>query len=536
MGMLAAVCCVMGVALVVRGYEEGDPPPEGYMPPESRSAEESLGMIRVAEGYVVELVAAEPLIADPVAFDWDTGGRMYVAQMNDYPLGVGGGGEAGGEVRLLHDDDGDGRFDRSDVFLEGLNYPTAVKSWRGGVLVCAAPDILYAEDTDGDGRADLVETLYTGFAEGNQQHRVNGLRWGMDGWLYLANGDSGGVVRSLKTGVEVNIRGADVRLKPDEGLIEAVEGQTQFGRNRDDFGNWFGGNNSNPMWQYVLPARYLERNPHVSYPSVHRDVSVAPGASPVYPISETAARFNDPDRADRFTSASSHMVVRDERLGGLNGDALICEPVHNLVRREHMSRDGYAYTSVPGASEGTGEFFASADPWSRPVMVRTGPDGAIYVADMYRLVIEHPEWIPEAWQAVLDLRAGSEMGRIYRVYPGDRVLNTLPLPDVGRGGEARGGVAGGERRAVPLISQYPWDRFRESPSRATLLSRAMQGPSGWVRDKAQELVLGFEEGSMDKAVAARSLQRPAFGERNPRGVYEYGTGVGGRVQALNMLG
>ena len=128
-----------------------------------------------------------------------------------------------------------------------LDAPTGVMPWRKGVLVTAAPDLLYAEDRDGDGKADHREALYTGFNQGNPQHRINGLRWGLDNWIYMANGDSGGEVESMKTGKVVNINNRDVRVRPDTGEIEAVAGQAQFGREQDDWGNWFGNNNSNPL-------------------------------------------------------------------------------------------------------------------------------------------------------------------------------------------------------------------------------------------------------------------------------------------------
>ena len=145
--------------------------------------------------------------------------------MGDYPLGVKdepAAGNAkdsnpllkgGGQIRYLEDTDGDGRYDKATVFLDNLPFPTGVMPWRKGVLVTCAPDILYAEDTDGDGKADRRVVLYSGFKEGNQQHRVNGLTWGLDNWVYGANGDSGGVVKSVKTGQEVNLRGRDFRLR-----------------------------------------------------------------------------------------------------------------------------------------------------------------------------------------------------------------------------------------------------------------------------------------------------------------------------------
>src|SRR5262249_55075552 len=157
--------------------------------------------------------------------------------------------------------------------LDGIGYPTGVMPWGKGVLVTCAPEIFYAEDTDGDGKADVRVPLYTGFVEGNQQHRVNGLVWGLDNWIYGANGDSGGGVRSVKTGAEMNIRGRDFRIRPDAGLIDAQTGQTQFGRSQDDWGNWFGCNNSRPMYHFVLADQYLRRNPYLPAPQTNVQVS-----------------------------------------------------------------------------------------------------------------------------------------------------------------------------------------------------------------------------------------------------------------------
>src|SRR5262245_15168471 len=244
------------------------------------SPEESLKAMHVRPGMKIELVAAEPLVVDPVAFDWGPDGRLGVVEMRDYPNGVTWNkegdeiGKPGGRVKVLTATDGDGRYDKASIFLDEIPFPTGVKVWRKGILVTAAPDILYAEDTNGDDQADERKVVYRGFGEGNQQHRVNGLRWGLDGWLYVGNGDSGGVLRSLgariqapsgsegksvadgtrsvPTTTEVNVAGRDLGIRPDTGEIDAQSGQTQFGRDCDDWGNWFGGNNSNPMWHYVL--------------------------------------------------------------------------------------------------------------------------------------------------------------------------------------------------------------------------------------------------------------------------------------------
>ncbi|WLD11502.1 PVC-type heme-binding CxxCH protein [Planctellipticum variicoloris] len=432
-------------------------------------------------GYVVELMAAEPLVMDPVAMAWGADGKLWVAEMADYPNGLDGKGRPGGRIRSLTDTDGDGNYDKSTLFLDGVNFPNGVFPWKKGVLVSAAPEIFYAEDTDGDGMADRREALYTGFVEGNQQHRVNGFEWGLDGWLYLANGDSGGVVKSIKTGETVDIRGRDLRIHPGTGRIEAVAGQAQFGRRRDDWGRWYGNNNSNPMFQYVYEDRYLSRNPHFAAPSGRRDVPTVAGAAPVFPRSRTLTRFNDFHAVNRFTSASSAMVYRDELLtrelrvesGELRGrDAgrpsdsqlsslnsqltFVSEPVHNLVHCEVAHQDGVATVSERLADERQREFLASSDNWFRPTMVTTGPDGAVWIADMYRLVIEHPQWIPIEWQQKLNVRDGDDKGRLWRVHP----YGVAPRP-------------------IPKLADLATPQ----------LVAALDSPSGWQRDTVQRLLI-----------------------------------------------
>jgi putative membrane-bound dehydrogenase-like protein len=429
--------------------------------PAPKSPAASLAAMKVADGLRVELVAAEPLVADPIAFDWGPDGALWVVEMADYPDGVEGG--PGGRVRRLTDTDGDGRYDQASIFLDRLRYPTSVMSWRRGVLVTASPDLIYAEDTDGDGRADRREPLYTGFAEGNPQHQVNGLVWGLDNWIYGANGDSGGRVRSTKTGQQTPIGGRDFRFRPDDGSFEAIEGYTQFNRNRDDWGNWFGNSNANPMWQYVTSDHYQSRNPHLAAPAGKVDVSDHPGVAAVFPRSRLLERFNDPHTANHFTSACSAIVYRDDLLGGgYAGNAFICEPVHNLIHRELMTRQGLVFKSRRAADEQRGEFLASTDNWFRPTTVRTGPDGALWLADMYRAVIEHTEWIPDSIEAKIDVRAGADLGRIYRVIP----VGTKPRP-------------------IPNLAE------RDSQQLVELL----ESPNGWVRDKVQQLLFERQDRS-----------------------------------------
>ena len=450
-------------------------PHEFYSPgtlrqmPAPVSKEAAAETIKVRPGMKVELVAAEPLTMDPIDVAWGPDGRMWVVEMADYPNGIDDMGASGGRVRFLEDDNGDGIYDRSTLFLDKLNFPSSVAPWRDGVLITAAPDILFARDTNGDGRADSVEKLFSGFGEGNQQHRVNGLQWGLDNWIHCANGDSNGKIKSHKTGKVVDINGMDFRIKPDTGEIETEFGRTQHGKSRDDVGNWFGCNNSWPGWHFALEDRFLKRNPHVRYPSPKVYLQTPPSAGPVYPVSRTLNRLNDYSKANRFTSACGFVIYRDDFLGtNFQGNSFVCEPVHNLVRREILTPKGATFSSRQPDDEKGKEFFASTDNWSRPTSVRTGPDGALYVVDMYRFLIEHPQWVPADWQRKLKLRDGHDKGRIYRVYPD------------------------GKR-------PRPFTRLDKMNTRQ--LVKSLETPNGWQRDMAHQLLLWQKHAESSKALA-----------------------------------
>lgn len=427
----------------------------------SLSVADSLKTFSTIGGYRVEIAASEPEIADPVAFDWGSDGELWVVEMGDYPNGAdwhGPGdpkGKPGGRIKLLLDNDKNGHYETAFTFLEGLSVPTGVKAFREGILITAAPYIIYATDTDGDHVADKQEILYEGLSPGNEQHRANGLRWGLDHWLHLANGESGGEVQSRKTGRAINIGGRDFKIHPDTGGLATTSGQTQFGRNRDNYGNWFGGNNSEPIWHYVLDESYQSRNPFALVPSAKHITSMVPGAAPVFPTSETIERFNDFDRADRFTSACSTEISRND--ASPQQYAYVCEPVHNLVHRSILLRDGFSFASRRAADEQHSEFLASTDKWFRPAMVRFGPDGAIWIADMYRQVIEHPEWIPADWQQQIDHLSGNDQGRIYRVH--------LPNPTSAK-------------------SATPWNQLKTSNN--SQLVSMLDSPNGVLRDMAHQ--------------------------------------------------
>lgn len=396
---------------------------EGTKP---NSPEESLKCFRTKSGLEVQLVAAEPLIKSPVAIDWDAKGRLWVCEMYDYPTGIDENWKPGGQVRILTDTNGDGRYDRATLFLDGLPFPTGVMAWKKGALICAAPDILYAEDTNGDGRADKVTKLFSGFLTDNYQARVNGLSLGLDNWIYGANGLLGGEIKGGAIKTSVNLRGRDFRMRPDTAEFEHASGLTQQGRVRDDWGNWFGCDNSRALLHYPLPDQYARRNAKVATPAATISVPGYPNSNRVFPISQGVERYNKPESAGHVTAGCGLGIYRDTWLGAeYRGNAFTCEPVGNLVHREVLSTDGVTFTSQRAKDESDSDFLASTDTWFRPVQARTGPDGALYVVDMTRFLIEHPRWIAPERMATINARAGAELGRIWRVVKTDAALRPI---------------------------------------------------------------------------------------------------------------
>jgi putative membrane-bound dehydrogenase-like protein len=442
------------------------------MPP-PKSPQDSLATMRPRPGFTIELVASEPLIESPVAFEWDARGRLWVLEMPDYPLGMDNHGKPGGILKILTDSHGDGHYDCATTFLEGLPFPTGIMPWRNGVLIACAPDILFAADPEGDGKAAAPRALFTGFKQGNQQHRVNGFDWGLDGWIYGANGDSGGTING------VSISGRDFRFRPDTGDFEPESGSTQYGRRRDDWGNWFGNYNSAWLWHYTLEDAYLRRNPRLAVKSVKQTLANYPDSTKVFAVSEAPIRFNDPGALGHVTSGCSPCAYRDELFGpGFATSVFACEPVHNVVHREVLYPDGATFTSRRAYDEQDSEFLASTDEWFRPVMLKTGPDGALYVADFYRFVLEHPEWIAPETLSRLDVRAGADKGRIYRVLP-----------------------TGAKLRPVPNLDKLD----------NTALAAALDSPSGWQRDVVQRVL--YER---DATNAVPELRSQAVAAENPK--------------------
>jgi putative membrane-bound dehydrogenase-like protein len=379
------------------------------------SPEESARRARLDPGLRLELVAAEPAVESPVAMAFDEHARLYVVEMLDYPVPEKD-KPPQGRIKLLEDRDRDGRYETATVFADGLLMANGVLPWKGGVLVTCAPHILYLKDTDGDGRADRREPLYEGFAVQNPQLRVSFPTLGLDNWIYVANGQRGGKIRPADRpdAAAVDIGGMDFRFDLVRATHEPAAGMGQFGLAFDDWGRRFVCTNRNHLIPIVMENRYFARNPHMPPPAPRTDNQGAGGASRVYPI--RPQKTLSAAHAGTFTAACGVWIYGGDLLPEpYRGAAFTCEPTGNLVHREIVSAQGAGFESRP-AREGS-EFLASLDPWFRPVSLAEGPDGALYVVDMYRAEVEHPEWVPKDLQSRFQWDHPRTYGRIWRIVP-----------------------------------------------------------------------------------------------------------------------
>jgi len=445
------------------------------------SPAEALANLVVEPGYRVDLVAAEPLVQSPVAIAFDERGRMYVAENRGYPdpLEDEPASPPQGVVALLTDTDGDGRYDKRTDFAAGLTYPNGVMPWDGGVFVTVAPDLVYLKDTDGDGIADERRVVLTGFnATKTAQIRFSHPTLGPDGWIYLTSGLNGGRITSPAHPeiAPVEFSSSDSRFNPRTGEVQLVGGQGQFGLTFDDYGRRFICANRNPVWHVVLDPQQLKRNPHLAFSDTVQDVSGSGADTTVWPVSRdfTTASFHpslmSAPHAGTFTSASGVHVHRGDALPDRHrGSVFIAESAQNLVQRQVLEVNGVTFKSRP-ARQGA-EFLASRDSWFRPVFLTNGPDGALYIVDMYRKDIDHPAYVPQASRREFDFVAGRNRGRIYRVAAENR-------PPRGT--------------RVNLVDA----------SIETLVSK-LQDPNGWWRDTAQRLLI--ERGERQATPKLREL-------------------------------
>lgn len=494
--------------------EATPPPPLAPAKPASlriapKEPAEAAKSFRVLDGFRLDLLAAEPLVTSPVAIEYDEDGRAYVVEMCDYPYTDKAKDKPFtehtadlplGRVRLLEDTDGDGRFDRSTIYADGLSWPTGLALWKGGVYVAGTPEIVYLKDTDGDRRADIRRTVFSGFSKFNVQAVVNNLRWGLDHRIHGAGGSNGGTIRH-GTGAEatkpLKMAAQDFHFDPLKEELELVSGGARFGQSFDDWGNRFICNIRNPIRHAVIDDRYLNRNPLLAVASPLSDVAEAGDTLPIYRLSPpepwrllnarrlAADPANISPRSETVaagfvTSACGLTLYRGAAYpSAFYGQAFLGEVAANVIHRQRLRPDGLTFTGQ--RIDVQAEFVASTDNWFRPVNFTNAPDGTLHVLDMYRETIEHPWSIPDDIKEQLDLESGRDRGRIYRLTPPGFVPPKPP----------RLGSAGVTELIAALANPNSWwretahrliferhDPAFVAPLRSLLRTRASDPPTG----------------------------------------------------------
>ena len=407
----------------------------------------------VAPGYRVELVAAEPLTEAPVAFAFDEDGRLWVVEMRGFMRDVEGTGEGDplGRIAILTDADGDGQMDGRTTFLDSLVLPRTIAPTRGGALFADQQQLYFARDTDGDGQADTLDVVDPDFAPGgNPEHDPNGMLRALDNWYYNAKSS------------------ARYRWKGDRLVRDTTEFRGQWGLSQDDYGRLYYNYNFSQLHTDLAPPNYLTRNPHHT-PTSGLNVSLS-ASQQVFPQRPTPAvnrgyipgALDASGRIQEFTAAAAPFIYRGDLMEGLRGDAFVCEPAANLVKRNQLKGDALAPAAhFPYRDR---EFIASTDERFRPVALADGPDGALYIADMYRGLIQHKVALtPYLREQTLErgLETPIDYGRIWRIVP-ETSPETTPKPAT----------------HAPLSEASPKE-----------LVRLLADPNGWRRDAAQRLLV-----------------------------------------------
>lgn len=446
------LCAATVVAQQGDKAEEKQAPPPAWMkipPAPPLAVEEALKTFQIAPGFKIEVVASDPMIEAPVEIEFAPDGSLYVLEMRSFMPNVDGTGEDQplGRISHLRDTDGDGRMDASTAFVDGLIMPRAIGVARNGLLVAEPPHLWFFADTDGDGRADEKRIVSSDYGnQKNPEHNANGLIWARDNWVYSANH---------------NVRYRDVN---GEWEKSPTSNRGQWGISQDDYGRLFFNSNSDQLRADLVPGNYLTRNPNLKNPfggnvQIAKDQTTFPGRiNPGVNRGYQQGTLKEDGRLAKFTGACGPVIYRGDLFPNeYYGAAFLCEPTGNFVRANFIREQNGLLTATNAFPER--EFLASTDERFRPVNLFNGPDGALYVVDMYRGVIQHKIYITtflrnQALERGLDKPLN--LGRIYRIVPEDA------------------------HRPAPMSLA--------KMTSAELVEKLSTG-NGWVRDTAQQLLV-----------------------------------------------
>lgn len=375
-----------------------------------------LASFRIEPGFRIELVASEPTVTTPVAIAFDENGRLFVAEMRDYPdhrdvtphLG---------RIRLLENIGDDGIFRSSTVYADDLPWPSGLACYAGGVFVAATPDIIYLKDSKRDGVADIRRTVLTGFGDTNSLNvraLVNSLQWGIDNRIHGITAGIGGTVSAPNwSSGPISLTDVDFAFDPRSLELIPEAGPSQSGLSFDATGRRFTCDYARPLKFAMYDPRYASRNPfYLPPPDV---VDAASPATPVFrfvtavtmPSGSRAAAAGNANPAPAretnvlaltwLTNAHGCWVYRGSAFPtNYAGNVFVADPSAHAIHREVLHDNGLAPTAQRAPEERQSEFLVSSDPTFQPVQVTGGPDGALYIVDR---------------------QTQADHGRIYRVVP-----------------------------------------------------------------------------------------------------------------------
>lgn len=434
------VSCLFGFLMLGACKSEKYPGP--------KSVQDEIASFKIDENFEVKPVAVEPLVSMPVSMAVDENGRTFVVELKDYPVNqdpaVGAKGTPNGKstIKELVDLDGDGVFDTAYLFASHITDMTSILPYKGGLLLAAAPNILYLKDTDNDHKADVIDTLYSGFFIGNSEAQITNFTYGLDNWIYANNtGQRGEVYQPGSADKKrLSMAGHDFRFRVDTREFEAESGTGQFGLAIDDWNNRYYAQNSDPVLHNPVAWRYLAR--HNFMPTYSCDLDIRNYDDSMYQVSETPywrqERTNRRQRQydslkngrteyarGRFTGASGVTFYGGDAFPKeYYGSLFVGEVAGNLVHRSVLSYPADKITMVASRDpkELQSEFLYTKDMWTRPCNFYSGPDGNLYMIDIYRQHIETPVSIPEDLMTDMDFNQGNDHGRIYAIVPKGKSL------------------------------------------------------------------------------------------------------------------
>ena len=471
-----------------------------------KTPDEQLKHFILPPGYRLELVLSDPLVLSPAAMAWDGNGRMYIAEMRTFMRDADGTGQLEPTSRIsMHESSkGDGVYDRHTVFADNLVLPRMLLPLDRGLLIneTRSDDVVRLTDTNGDGRADTREVFFTGIGtnrDGNVQHEQSGLVWGLDNWIYTT------------------YNAFRIRWTPG-GIVREPSGppSAEWGLTMDDDGKmWLvnSGGERGPV-NFQVPIVYGAFNTPDQFEPGFDVVWPAPG---VGDMQGGLPRVRLPINAlNHFTSTNGQEIVRTDKYPDMQGDLLFCDPVGRLVRRAKVvTSEGL--TQLRNAYPGS-EFIVSTDPLFRPLNIKQGPDGALYILDMYNGIIQDANWTGRGTY----LRAKIEQYQLDRVTNHGRVwrlrFDGIPATPASASGPARPGVPG-----IPLDRTVP----RMNDETPAQLVRHLTHVNGWWRDTAQRFLVLKQDRSVVPAL--REIARTPAGTTNGDGT------LVGRFHALWTL-